>query len=74
MAEYREDVTENLLRENDEYRRLHREHSAFEKRLEDLCGNHFPSDQERIELVDLKKRKLLVKDRMLEISEASLSH
>jgi uncharacterized protein YdcH (DUF465 family) len=74
MAEPRENVVETLLRENDEFRRLHREHSDYEKRLEDLCGHHFLSDQEKIELVELKKKKLLLKDRMLEISEASLPH
>lgn len=53
-----------LLRENADFRRLHEEHQACEKRLEDLQEKGFLTEEARLEERELKKRKLAIKDRM----------
>jgi uncharacterized protein len=56
-----------LLESNDEYRQLATKHHELEDRLQELSSKHYLSDTEQIEEVTLKKRKLLLKDRMQEI-------
>lgn len=56
-----------LLESNDEYRQLAAKHHELEDRLHELISKHYLSDREQIEEVTLKKRKLLLKDRMEEI-------
>lgn len=56
-----------LLESNDEYRQLATKHHELEDRLQELTSKHYLSDTEQIEEVTLKKRKLLLKDRMQEI-------
>ncbi len=65
MAEAQE--TQPLLESNDEYRQLATKHHELEDRLHELTSKHYLSDNEQIEEVTLKKRKLLMKDRMEEI-------
>ncbi len=65
MAETQE--IQPLLESNDEYRQLATKHHELEDRLHELTSKHYLSDNEQIEEVTLKKRKLLVKDRMEEI-------
>ena len=57
-------LKELLLRENVDFRRLHKEHQACEKRLGDLQDKGFLTEEERLEERELKKRKLTIKDRM----------
>jgi uncharacterized protein len=57
-------LKELMLRENADFRRLHKEHQACEKRLEDLQGKSFLTEEEKLEERELKKRKLGLKDRM----------
>jgi uncharacterized protein YdcH (DUF465 family) len=57
-------LKELMLRENTDFRRLHEEHQASEKRLEDLQSKSFLTEEEKLEERDLKKRKLALKDRM----------
>jgi uncharacterized protein YdcH (DUF465 family) len=57
-------LKELMLRENADFRRLHKEHQACEKRLEDLQGKSFLTEEEKLEERELKKRKLALKDRM----------
>lgn len=56
-----------LLESNDEYRQLATKHHELEDRLHELISKHYLSDTEQLEEVTLKKRKLLLKDRMEEI-------
>jgi len=65
MAETQE--IQPLLESNDEYRQLATKHHELEDRLHELTSKHYLSDHEQIEEVTLKKRKLLMKDRMEEI-------
>jgi uncharacterized protein YdcH (DUF465 family) len=56
-----------LLETNDEYRQLATKHHELEDRLQELTSKHYLSTNEQVEEVTLKKRKLLLKDRMEEI-------
>lgn len=65
MAETQE--IQPLLESNDEYRQLATKHHELEDRLHELTSKHYLSDNEHIEEVTLKKRKLHLKDRMEEL-------
>lgn len=53
-----------LLKENAEYRRLAAEHKSYDSQLEDLTNKHFLSAEEQLQERTLKKKKLMLKDRM----------
>ena len=57
-------VKESLLQENEEYRRLEEQHHDYEQRLALLGEKAVLSDDEQVEEITLKKKKLQVKDRM----------
>ena len=63
MAEA-QDLKTLLLETNDEYRQLATKHHELDDRLHELISKHYLSDAEQIEEVNLKKRKLQLKDRM----------
>jgi uncharacterized protein YdcH (DUF465 family) len=69
MTEPRKDAVDDLIRENDEYRLLSQRHLDYERRLENLVGNGFLNGEQQREITELKKKKLLLKDRMLAIKE-----
>ena len=54
--------------DNDEYRQLEVQHHEYESRLGELAEKAVLSDEEQVEETTLKKKKLQLKDRMLEIS------
>jgi hypothetical protein len=43
---------------------LVREHGRYEERLSELSSLAYPSDEEQLEEVTLKKKKLAIKDQM----------
>ena len=57
-------LRDSLLSQNDEYRRLNQQHHEYESRLSSLTQKAVLNDDEQIEEITLKKRKLQVKDRM----------
>lgn len=57
-------IRETLLREDEEFRRWTSKHEELEARLASLQSRHFLSEEEKREEVELKKRKLQLKDRM----------
>jgi uncharacterized protein YdcH (DUF465 family) len=63
MAEA-QDLKTLLLATNDEYRQLATKHHELDDRLHELTSKHYLSDAEQIEEINLKKRKLQLKDRM----------
>jgi uncharacterized protein YdcH (DUF465 family) len=65
-----EEVKHLLLETNDEYRQLASQHHELDERLVELESKHYLSDDEHVEEVTLKKRKLHLKDRM----EAMVRH
>lgn len=64
MSQNTGSLREMLLGSNDEYRRLDEQHREYEKRLTLLNQKAVLSDDEQVEEVTLKKKKLQVKDRM----------
>ena len=59
-----EEIKEHLMSESPEFRRLVDEHHQHEAKLGELLNLHHMTDQDRLEEVTLKKRKLFLKDQM----------
>ena len=57
-------LKEELMASNSEFRELAREHGRYEQRLSELSALTYPSDEEQMEEVTLKKKKLAIKDQM----------
>ena len=57
-------LKEELMSSNPEFRELAREHGRYEQRLSELSALAYPSDEEQLEEVTLKKKKLALKDQM----------
>jgi uncharacterized protein YdcH (DUF465 family) len=55
-------VRDELLKSNQVFRELVNQHEDFERRLNELAHLTYPNDDEQIEEVTLKKKKLLIKD------------
>jgi uncharacterized protein YdcH (DUF465 family) len=60
-------LKEQLIMTDPEFRELARAHGRYEERLSELSALAYPSDEEQLEEVTLKKKKLAVKDQMHEI-------
>ena len=60
-------LKEELIMTDPEFRELAREHGRYEARLSELSALPYPSDEEQLEEITLKKKKLAVKDQMHEI-------
>ena len=65
--ENREDISQILYEQNQEYRSLYEQHRSLENRLKELSSHLYLSDSEKVEEVTLKKKKLALKDRMQEL-------
>jgi uncharacterized protein YdcH (DUF465 family) len=57
-------LKEALMASNPEFREMAREHGRYEQRLSELSSLTYPSDEEQLEEVTLKKKKLALKDQM----------
>ena len=57
-------LKEELMASNPEFREMAREHGKYEQRLSELSALTYPSDEEQLEEVTLKKKKLALKDQM----------
>ncbi len=57
-------LRDQLMSSNAEFRDLAREHGRYEARLNELTALAYPNDEEQLEEVTLKKKKLAVKDQM----------
>ena len=71
-------LKEELIASNPEFRELAREHGRYEERLSELSALAYPSDEEQLEEVTLKKKKLALKDQMytlmLQAEKAGTAH
>ena len=72
-------LKEELINRDPEFRELAREHHKYEERLSELSALAYPSDEEQLEEITLKKKKLALKDQMYSImlqyqKTQSLSH
>lgn len=57
-------LKEHLMVVDPEFRELALEHQQYEKRLQELTSLPYPTQEEMMEETLLKKKKLLVKDKM----------
>ena len=57
-------VREVLLSSNDDFRRLAQEHQQYSQQLETIISKPYPSEQDQLEEIRLKKLKLRLKDEM----------
>ena len=70
-----ESAKEVLLKQSQTFRDLVHQHQTYEKRLSELSELTFPSENEQLEEVNIKKKKLNVKDEIYAmINEYSKSH
>lgn len=57
-------VRDELLKNNQEFRDLAKLHENYEKRLVELSSLTYPNEEEMLEELTLKKKKLVVKDEL----------
>lgn len=60
-------LKEELMNRDPEFRELAKEHTRYEQRLSELSALAHPSDEEQLEEITLKKKKLALKDQMYSI-------
>jgi uncharacterized protein YdcH (DUF465 family) len=63
-----------ILEQDEDFRRLAEKHRRCEARLQELQTRHYPSPEEQMEEIQLKKEKLALKDRMRIIERRRLEH
>jgi uncharacterized protein YdcH (DUF465 family) len=61
------DLKDEVGRATDEFHELAAKHHELEDRLHQLTAKNYLSEPEQVEEITLKKRKLLLKDRMEDI-------
>lgn len=57
-------LKEELIQTDDDFRRLHEQHQSYEKRLDELNHKSLLSEEDELEEKQLKRQKLMLKDRM----------
>jgi uncharacterized protein YdcH (DUF465 family) len=55
---------DQLIAQNEDFRRLAQEHQQYSQRLDNLIQKRYLSEDEKLEEVKLKKQKLRLKDEM----------
>ena len=63
----RDALKEELIKTDDEFRRLYEEHREFERRLDEIYHKTLPSQDDEIAEKQIKLHKLALKDRMEQI-------
>ena len=74
MPESSDAVKQALLQQNEEFQRLTQKHHELEERLTFLSGKIFLSNEEKLEEVTLKKKKLALKDKMASLIRDHQGH
>ena len=68
-------VRDELLKSNNVFRDLVHQHQDFEQRLSELAHLTYPNDDEQLEEITLKKRKLAIKDEIYTMmQQQTVSH
>lgn len=68
MFEYDQDIVDSLLAESVDFKRLYEKHSELKQRVRDANNGAIPVDDMMLE--NMKKEKLLLKDRMAHMIES----
>lgn len=61
------ELREQLMSTNEEFRRLAVQHQSYAEQLERLSALSHLSEEQRIQEITLKKKKLMLKDQMYSI-------
>jgi uncharacterized protein YdcH (DUF465 family) len=64
MMKKEEEIKDHLMSSNPDFRRLVEEHRLYEGKLHELHNRHHLTEQDHLEEVQLKKKKLHLKDQM----------
>ena len=68
-------VRDELIKNDPAFRELVNQHQNYEERLIELAHLTYPSDDEQLEEITLKKKKLQIKDEIYAIMhERAVSH
>ena len=68
-------VRDELIKSNSAFRDLVHQHQDFEARLSELAHLTYPNDDEQLEEITLKKKKLAIKDEIYSImQQQAVSH
>ena len=59
-----EEIKEQLMSSSADFRRLAEEHHEYEAKLQDLLSHQHLTEQDLLEEINLKKKKLHLKDQM----------
>jgi uncharacterized protein YdcH (DUF465 family) len=59
-----EELKQQLLQSDEEFRRLATQHHDLDEKIHNLAARHYLSEPEQLEEVRLKKQKLHLKDQM----------
>ena len=73
MLDPDQQLKQELIATDDEFRRLHEEHQSLEARLAELTQATLPSETDELEEKQIKLQKLRLKDRMEAILRAHRS-
>jgi len=70
-----EEIKEILIKEDPEFRKIAMEHKRYDEELIELSKRKFLTAEEQLREVELKKKKLALKDQMLKMaSEYKKAH
>jgi uncharacterized protein len=69
-----EAIRENAMANNEEFRRLQKEHAVYATQLDNLLAKPFLSENDKVEEVRLKKLKLRLKDQMASMLHKARLH
>lgn len=64
MGNHDDPLKQELIESNPEFRALHDQHQEFEHRLEELLHKSLLSEEDEQEEKQIKRQKLLLKDKM----------
>ena len=68
-------VRDELIKSNQTFRELVHQHQDFEQRLSELAHLTYPNDDEQLEEITLKKKKLAIKDEIYAMmQQQAVSH
>ena len=59
-----EEIKEQLMSSSVDFRRLAEEHHSYEDKLQEIHSHPHMSEQDHLEEINLKKKKLQLKDQM----------
>ena len=59
-----EEIKDRFMSSNPDFRRLVEEHHLYEGKLTELLNRHHMTEQDHLEEIQLKKKKLHLKDQM----------